>query len=72
MRIILVSFQLKSYGTNSSLFFQTFTKENTAKLVMNLANKKAAQSMDIPKKLVKESGCLFSCFIAFNINKYIN
>ena len=34
---------------------------------MNLANKKAAKSMDIPTKLVKVSGCLFSRFIASNV-----
>ena len=40
-------------GTNCSFFFQTVTKANTAKLVTNLDNKKAAQSIDIPTKLVK-------------------
>ena len=59
-------------GTNSSFFFQTVTKENTAKLTMNLDNKKAAPSMDIPTKLVKEFGCLFSSFIASNVHKCIN
>ena len=39
-------------GTNSSLSFQTVTNANTAKLVTDLDNKKAAQSMDIPTKLV--------------------
>ena len=38
----------------------------------NLDKKKAAQSMDIPTKLVKELGCLFSGFIASDVNKYIN
>ena len=59
-------------GTNSSFFFQTVTKENIAKLITNLNNKNAAQSMDIPTKLVKEFSCLFSSFIAPNVNKYIN
>ena len=59
-------------GTNSSFFFQTVTKENTAKLTTNLDNKKAAQSMDIRTKLVKEFGWLFSSFIAFNVHKCIN
>ena len=59
-------------GTNSSFSFQTVTKENTAKLITNLDNKKAAQSMDIPTKLVMEFGCLFSSFIASSVNKCIN
>ena len=59
-------------GTNSSFSFQTVTKENTAKLITNLDNKKAAQSMDIPTKLVKEFGCLFSSFCSSNVNKCIN
>ena len=45
-------------GTNSSFSFQTIKKESTAKL--------------IPKKLVKEFGCLLSSFIASNVNKCIN
>ena len=40
-------------GTNFSFSFQTVTKENTAKLVTNLDIKKAAQSINIPTKLVK-------------------
>ena len=59
-------------GTNSSLSFQTVTKENTAKLITNLDNKKAIIIMDIPTKLVKEGGCLFLSFIASNVNKWIN
>ena len=59
-------------GTNSSFSFQTVTKENIAKLLMNLDIKKAVQSMDVLKNLVKEFGWLFSSFIAFNVNKYIN
>ena len=58
-------------GTNSLFSFQTVTKENTAKLKTNLGNKKAVQSTDIPNKLVKEFGCLFSSFIASNVNKCI-
>ena len=38
-------------GTNTSFSFQTVRKENTAKLITNLDNKKAVQSMDIPTKL---------------------
>ena len=56
-------------GTNSSFSFQTVTKENTAKLITNLDNKKAIIIMDIPTKLVKEGGCLFLSFIASNVNK---
>ena len=51
-------------GTSSSFSFHTVTKENIAKLITNLDIKKAVQSMDIPTKLVKEFGCLFSSFIA--------
>ena len=59
-------------GTNSSFSFQTVTKQNIAKLITNLDIKKAVQSMDIPTKLVKEFGCLFSTFITSTINKCIN
>ena len=59
-------------GTNSSLSFQAVTKEKTAELITNLDNKKAIQSVDIPAKLIKESGCLFSRFIASSVNKCIN
>ena len=55
--------------THSLFSFQTVTKENIAKLITNLYIKKAVQSMDIPTKLVKEFGCLFSIFIASNVNK---
>ena len=48
-------------GANS-LFSFCDKKKNTAKLITNLDNKKAVQSMDIPTKLVKEFGCLFSSF----------
>ena len=59
-------------GTNSSFSFQTVTKENTAKLMTNLGNKKAVQSMYIPAKFVKEFDCLFSNFIESNVSKRIN
>ena len=59
-------------GTNSSFSFQTVTKQNIAKLITNLDIKKAVQSMDIPTKLVKEFGCLFSTFITSTSNKCIN
>ena len=44
-------------GTNSSFSFQTVTKENTAKLLTNLDNKKTAQSVDIPIKLRSLAAC---------------
>ena len=69
MRIILVS---KHMRTNSSFSFQTVTKENTAKLITNLDIKKAVHAMDIPTKLIKDFGCLFSSFIASNVNKCVN
>ena len=56
-------------GTNSLSSFQTVTKENNAELITNLDNKKAVQFMDIPTKLVKEFGCLFSSFITSNVDK---
>ena len=52
-------------GTNSSSPFQTVTKENVGKLIKNLSNKKAPQSIDIPTKLFKGFGCLFSSFYCF-------
>ena len=55
--VIAIKNHMKS--TNSSFSFQTVTKEGTAKLITNLDSKKAAQSMDIPTKLVKEFACLF-------------
>ena len=57
-------------GTNSSLSFQTVTKENTAKLITNLDNK--LKSMDIPTKLVNEFSHLISSFVASNVIKCIN
>ena len=59
-------------GTSFSFSFHTVTEENIAKLITNLDIKKAVQSMDIPTKLVKEFGCLFSTFITSTSNKCIN
>ena len=59
-------------GTSSSFSFHTVTKESIAKFITNLDIKKAIQSMDIPTKLVNKLGCLFSSFIASNVNKSIN
>ena len=56
-------------GTSSSFSFKTVTKEHAAKVIMNLDNKKVVQSMDTRAKLVKEFGCLFSSFIASDVNK---
>ena len=47
-------------GANSSFVFETVTKEKIEKLITNLNIRKAVQSNDIPTKLVKESGYLFS------------
>ena len=58
--------------TNCSFSFQTVTKENIAKLITNLDNKKAVQTMESSTKLVKEFGCLFSSLIASNVSKCIN
>ena len=58
-------------GTNSSFVFETVTKEKIEKLITNLNIKKAVQSNDIPTKLVKEFGYLFSTYIATSINRCI-
>ena len=59
-------------GTNSPLSFQTVTKENTAKLITDLDNKKAVQSMDIVTKSLKEFACLFLSLIPSNVHECIN
>ena len=59
-------------GTSSWFSFQNVTTEKTAKIITNLDNEKAVQSTDIPTKLVKKFGCLFSSFLAFNVSKCIN
>ena len=59
-------------GANSTFSVQTVAKENTTELSKNQDNKKAVQSTDIPTKLDKECGRLFSCFIASNFDKCIN
>ena len=56
---------------NSSFVFETDTKENIEKLITNLNIRKAVQSNDIPTKLVKEFGYLFSKYIATSINRCI-
>ena len=59
-------------GNNSSFSFQTFRKKSTGKLITNLDNKKAVQSMDTATKLLKQFDCLFSSFITSNVSKGIN
>ena len=56
-------------GVNSSFAFETFTKGKIEKLVTNLNIRKAVQSNDIPSKLVKQFGYLFSKYIVTNINR---
>ena len=56
---------------NPSFVFETVTKEKMEKLITNLNIKKAVQSNDIPAKLVKEFGYLFSKYIATTINRCI-
>ena len=58
-------------GVNSSFAFETFTKENIEELVTNLNIRKAVQSNDIPTKLVKQFGYLFSKYIVTSINRCI-
>ena len=70
MRIILVSLQLKNVLKVLIPHFPFKLSQKRA--LRNLDNKKAVQSMDIPTKVVKEYGCLFSSFITSSINKYIH
>ena len=49
----------------------TVTEEKIEKLVTNLYIRKAVQSNDIPTKLIKERGYLFSKYIARSINRCI-
>ena len=58
-------------GANSSFVFETVTKEKIEKLITNLNIRKAVQSNDIPTKLVKEFGYLFSKYIVTGINRCI-
>ena len=67
--IILITKHME--GTNSSFVFETVTKEKIEKLITNLNIRKAVQSNDIPTKLVKEFGYLFSKYIATSINRCI-
>ena len=54
---------------NSSFVFETVTKEKIEKLITNLSIRKVIQSNDIPTKLVKEFGYLFSKYIATSIKR---
>ena len=67
--IILIKKHMQ--GANSSFVFETVTKEKIEKLITNLNIRKAVQSNDIPTKLVKEFGYLFSKYIATSINRCI-
>ena len=67
--IILIKKHMQ--GANSSFVFETVTKEKIEKLITNLNIRKAVQSNDIPTKLVKEFGYLFSEYIATSINRFI-
>ena len=58
-------------GTNSSFLFETVRKEKIEKLITSLNIRKAVQSNDIPTKLVKEFGCLFSKYIATSVQRCI-
>ena len=69
LSIILIEKHMQ--GANSSFVFETVTKEKIEKLIKNLNIKKAVQSNDIPTKLVKEFGYLFSKYIATSINRCI-
>ena len=64
--IILIKKHMQ--GANSSLVFEAVTKEKIEKLITNLNIRKAVQSNDIPTKLVKEFGYLFSKYIATSTN----
>ena len=57
--------------SSSSFVFEAVTKEKIEKLITNLNIRKAVQSNDIPTKLVKEFGYLFSEYIATSINRCI-
>ena len=60
-------------AANSSFVFETVTNQKIEKLKnwTNLNIRKAVQSNDIPTKLVKEFGYLFSRYIAISINRCI-
>ena len=63
--IILIKKHMQ--GANSSFIFETVTKEKIEKLIKVMM----IQSNDIPTKLVKEFGYLFSKYIATSINRCI-
>ena len=65
----IISIKKHMQGANSSFVFETVTKEKIEKLITNLNIRKAVQSNDIPTKLVKEFGHLFSKYIATSINR---
>ena len=67
--IILIKKHME--GANSCFVSETVTKEKIEKLVTKLNIRKAIQSNDIPTKLVKEFGYLFSKYLATSINRCI-
>ena len=67
--IILIKKHME--GANSSFVFEIITKEKIEKLITNLNIRKAVQSNDIPTKLVKEFGYLFSKYIDASSNRCI-
>ena len=54
-----------------SFTFQPLKKNQISKLIKLLNDKKAAQSTDIPTKLIKEFCDFFSEFIYKSINHYV-
>ena len=56
---------------NSSFVFETVTKVKIGKLITSLNFRKDAQSNDIPTKLIKEFGYLFSKYITTSINRCV-
>ena len=67
--IILIKKHMED--ANSSFVFETVTKQKIEKLITNLNIRKAGQSNDIPTKLVKEFGYLFSKYIDASSNRCI-
>ena len=67
--IILIKKHME--GANSSFVFESVTKEKIEKLITNLNIRKAVQSNNIPTKLVKGFGYIFSKYIATSINRCI-
>ena len=67
--VILIKKHMQA--ANFSFVFETVTKEKIEKLITNLNFRKGVQSNDIPAKLLKEFGYLFSKYITTSIKKCI-